>query len=629
MSKAVRDRYASMAELATALTGFLQSPSASPTPAVLSSSPASPSPTSGERPEPAGSNSLVGQFLAQLAGDQVSPMPIPTPEPVVLRERLPVRRRPRRALIVTAATLCVILLFPMVYVATENGHIKNTAEHRGTPSKSTAIKIRPYWFEKEKSANTKIVAEEKALEKEKPANAEKVTELDPWPEVIAPAGQKPLVQEGNTSSVPEPDSETPTVGFQRLFNGKDLAGWKPHPKQLGNWRVENGVLIGSGPSVSHLYTNRGDYTDFRLIVVARINHGGGSGVFFRSGNSPRWPGNDPRFPLGYEADINSTDKTPHRTGSLYVNPPGGVRASVTESHHLANAWFKMEVIANGNHFTIKVNEKVTAEYADDQRRSDGGHIALQQLDPQTTVEFRKIEIKELNGAANGTVGLQADPAQKKVGGKPAAHAAVRSKHAQKGAAKTSLPLTRQVQVREFNGPQEVFPNPPHGRSDGVYFVDAPGGSFYHWDICDIPSNSTCEVVARVLSEHPARKAECFVSVSSKPARRGFLIKINGRGELFLEPFPHEKSVQTNPRFGPFTHAAIKPGNEFNKLLLIMGVRKVVILVNGVQVCAPLRFDYDVTPSVLRFGAAGPGNKRAEFDRVEIREIVQPERTPGH
>ena len=73
MAKEVGDRYASMAELAAALTGFLQSPSATPTPTAPVGSPASPSPTSGERPRPAGSDSLVAQFLAQLAGNKASP----------------------------------------------------------------------------------------------------------------------------------------------------------------------------------------------------------------------------------------------------------------------------------------------------------------------------------------------------------------------------------------------------------------------------------------------------------------------------------------------------------------------------------------------------------------------------
>ena len=45
----------------------------------------------------------------------------------------------------------------------------------------------------------------------------------------------------------------------------------------------------------------------------------------------------------------------------------------------------------------QVNGKTTADYTDDNRLFSSGHIALQQLDPSTVAEFRKIEIKELNG----------------------------------------------------------------------------------------------------------------------------------------------------------------------------------------------------------------------------------------
>ena len=58
-------------------------------------------------------------------------------------------------------------------------------------------------------------------------------------------------------------------------------GWKTHPDQPGNWRVEDGVLIGSD-KVSHLFTERGDYANFHLRVEAMINPKGDSGVFFRS-----------------------------------------------------------------------------------------------------------------------------------------------------------------------------------------------------------------------------------------------------------------------------------------------------------------------------------------------------------
>jgi FKBP-type peptidyl-prolyl cis-trans isomerase FkpA len=55
----------------------------------------------------------------------------------------------------------------------------------------------------------------------------------------------------------------------------------------------------------------------------------------------------------------------------------------------------LEVIAEGNHFVIKVNGETTATYTDDKHRFTRGHLAVQQYSPQTVVEFRKIEIKEL------------------------------------------------------------------------------------------------------------------------------------------------------------------------------------------------------------------------------------------
>jgi serine/threonine protein kinase len=298
-----------------------------------------------------------------------------------------------------------------------------------------------------------------------------------------------------------------------------------------------------------------------------------------------------------------------------------------------------------------------------------------------------------------------------------------------------LRLPRLVHADEFNGPRTGLPkdvniphDPSHGQSDGVFFVYSPGG-WHAYPVDRIPSDGTCEVVARVLSENPRKTASWSVIVSSgcglrlmsslkdvsdvprggknqiivaavngvlhfrifdrvgnlvvdtdeksqpakarqiedlrrqlvglwppyeltraekgrviravtsivgydpsgKLASRGFLVRINVKGELFLEPSPWQDAEafhQIDPGIGPITNAAIKPGNEFNRLLLLMRKREVVIFVNGVQVCPPVRFDYDVAPTGLQFGAAGPGIKRAEFDRVEIREMVQREDAPG-
>ena len=118
------------------------------------------------------------------------------------------------------------------------------------------------------------------------------------------ARKGPVVQGTETPRLP-PHSSSPD-GFVPLFNGKNLTGWKTHPDQRGNWRVENGVLVGSGPDVtSHLYTERDDYKDFWLRVEARLNDGGNSGVYFRCPFGPALPAGNPRWLLGYNAKIDT------------------------------------------------------------------------------------------------------------------------------------------------------------------------------------------------------------------------------------------------------------------------------------------------------------------------------------
>jgi hypothetical protein len=184
-------------------------------------------------------------------------------------------------------------------------------------------------------------------------------------------------------SVPPSKAE----GFVPLFNGKDLTGWKRHPDQLGNWRVKDGVLTGSG-AISHLFTERGDFKDFRLLAEVRVNEGGNSGIYFRT---PFGLPKGNTAPGGYEAQIlHRYHKPTELTGSLQGLVSAPIPALV------ANEWFTMEIIAVGNELTIKVNDKTTAHYVDEKRTSMQGHFALQVWTPETTVvEFRKIEIKEL------------------------------------------------------------------------------------------------------------------------------------------------------------------------------------------------------------------------------------------
>jgi hypothetical protein len=177
-----------------------------------------------------------------------------------------------------------------------------------------------------------------------------------------------------------------------LFNGKDLGGWEVFPRGTAGWRVEEGVLVGSGRP-SHLFSPRGDYKDFHLRAEVMINDRGNSGVYFRSQFGPD-------FPRGWEAQIAINGDPRVKTGSLYPDARqpdlrGVTDLIVARAPHGADEWFTLEVIAVGNHITIKVNGKTTVDWHDPRNRYTRGHFALQQNNPDTVVKFRKIEVKEI------------------------------------------------------------------------------------------------------------------------------------------------------------------------------------------------------------------------------------------
>jgi hypothetical protein len=228
------------------------------------------------------------------------------------------------------------------------------------------------------------------------------------------------------ATLPQALGDDKKEGWVQLFNGKDLTGWKLPPEPGGAiekvvpvqkdgkvvayegklkkkdklvplWRVEDGVLIGSGPS-SHLFSERGDYKDLHFRVEAMINDHGNSGQYVHT----KFEGG---FPTGWEAQINATHGDPIKTGSLYPDSrQPGLRKikelQVLKAAHEPNEWFTQEVICKGANITILVNGKKTVDWTDPKHRFKTGHFALQQHDPGSMVKFRKIEVKELPSEEN-------------------------------------------------------------------------------------------------------------------------------------------------------------------------------------------------------------------------------------
>jgi hypothetical protein len=221
----------------------------------------------------------------------------------------------------------------------------------------------------------------------------------------------------SASSVPSSRADDKKEeGWIQLFNGKDLTGWKMFDPPSGEfkglkevknsdgkvtsyvgelkkggevtlWRVEDGTIIGGGPS-SHLFTDI-EADNFRYRVEAKINDKGNSGQYFRTKFGPG-------FPQGYETQINATHGDPIRTGSIY--PAGNLRkykdkiCVMNTAPHKPDEYFTQEVIADGPVITVIVNGKTTLDHWEDPDKTfTSGHFALQGHDPGSIMTFKKVE----------------------------------------------------------------------------------------------------------------------------------------------------------------------------------------------------------------------------------------------
>jgi len=82
------------------------------------------------------------------------------------------------------------------------------------------------------------------------------------------------VEAPNTLSETERDQ-----GFELLFNGRSLAGWK----HSGNWKAQKGAIARSGRGGSLVYVSKKVPDDFELRFHWRVAAGSNSGIYYRPG----------------------------------------------------------------------------------------------------------------------------------------------------------------------------------------------------------------------------------------------------------------------------------------------------------------------------------------------------------
>jgi hypothetical protein len=191
-------------------------------------------------------------------------------------------------------------------------------------------------------------------------------------------------------------------GFEPLFNGKDLKGWKAYGGKMEKWGVDKGLLITKGQGGGWLLTDK-EYSDFELRLEYRWEKdGGNSGVALRAPlvGDVSWKGIEIQLidDARYEKVHNYKLKPTQHTGSIYgVVPPSKLPGKGP------GEWNKMRIIATGRKIKVELNgETVTdanlGDYKDRLKEHPGlqrdkGHLGVQSHDGR--VEFRNLYVKPL------------------------------------------------------------------------------------------------------------------------------------------------------------------------------------------------------------------------------------------
>jgi hypothetical protein len=201
---------------------------------------------------------------------------------------------------------------------------------------------------------------------------------------------------------PSEKSSTRHVGeWVRLLNGKDLAEWKAGGNDKVLWTLEGDALVARSPSKPDgvLATIRNDYDNFHLRMEMKGGEVAGSQVCLRCGP----PGKGPGSCKGYSVKIGKRGDATEPVGAISIgasDTPGIDLAAPSVVPLQAGAWFRLEVIAQGNHFVVLVDGKTAVDYTDRNDTFGAGRIGL--LCPGNgTVRVRKMEVKELPSADPG------------------------------------------------------------------------------------------------------------------------------------------------------------------------------------------------------------------------------------
>jgi N-sulfoglucosamine sulfohydrolase len=186
-------------------------------------------------------------------------------------------------------------------------------------------------------------------------------------------------------------------GWQSLFNGRDLDGWKLAGPE-GSFEAVDGMIKAQATAdEAHLFyvgdVARADFTDFELLIDCMTTPGSNGGVYFHTSYQQTGFPND-----GHEVQVNTSHHNRVRTGSLFSV------INLEDSPVPDNVFYTQHIIVRSRHVTVKVNGEAVIDYTEPEgyshptytgRNIDRGTFALQAHDPESLVYYRNIHVRHL------------------------------------------------------------------------------------------------------------------------------------------------------------------------------------------------------------------------------------------
>lgn len=195
-------------------------------------------------------------------------------------------------------------------------------------------------------------------------------------------------------------------GFTKLFNGKDLEGWRK-VNGSGEYRIDGDCIVGFGENVrsnTFLRTEK-TYANFDFRFEMKFDDlSGNSGMMFRG---LQRDGEDGRV-YGYQCEHDNTDRS--WTAGLYdearrawLCPFKGDRlageAFTAQGREIfkPEGWNEIRILCEGKRIRIWLNGEPTVDFTDDNPEfTPEGFLALQVHSGKSCkVRWRNLRIREL------------------------------------------------------------------------------------------------------------------------------------------------------------------------------------------------------------------------------------------